>query len=133
MRFLSPQLKLEAVKKVIKSGRSLMIRVASIAAAFIFTLGISYSAYSYSTPYSYVGIDINPSIRLTANIFDRIIGSEALNADGKTLLYLEDINNKRLEAVISQLLNSAVEKGWIKIKPRDRYTYELTEAGLTAG
>ena len=30
-------------------------------------------------------------------------------------------------------INSAVEKGWIKINPRDRYTYELTEVGFTAG
>jgi hypothetical protein len=30
-------------------------------------------------------------------------------------------------------LNKAVENRWIKIKSRDRYTYELTEAGLAAG
>jgi len=29
-------------------------------------------------------------------------------------------------------LNKAVEKNWIKIKSRDRYTYELTEAGFRA-
>ena len=29
-------------------------------------------------------------------------------------------------------INSAVEKGWIKIKPRDRYTYELTDVGFIA-
>ena len=29
-------------------------------------------------------------------------------------------------------LNKAVEKNWIKIKIRDRYTYELTDTGLTA-
>ena len=29
-------------------------------------------------------------------------------------------------------LNKAVEKSWIKIKMRDRYTYELTEAGFAA-
>jgi len=29
-------------------------------------------------------------------------------------------------------LNKAVENRWIKIKLRDRYTYELTEAGLAA-
>ena len=29
-------------------------------------------------------------------------------------------------------LNKAVENNWIKIKMRDRYTYELTDAGLTA-
>ena len=27
-------------------------------------------------------------------------------------------------------MNKAVENNWIKIKPRDRYTYELTEAGF---
>ncbi len=29
-------------------------------------------------------------------------------------------------------LNKAVENNWIKIKPRDRYTYVLTEAGFRA-
>jgi hypothetical protein len=29
-------------------------------------------------------------------------------------------------------INNAVEKNWIKLKPRDRYTYELTEAGFRA-
>ena len=30
-------------------------------------------------------------------------------------------------------LNKAIENRWIKIKLRDRYTYELTEADLAAG
>jgi len=30
-------------------------------------------------------------------------------------------------------LNKAVENRWVKIKLRDRYTYELTETGLAAG
>ena len=30
-------------------------------------------------------------------------------------------------------LNQAVANNWLKIKTRDRYTYELTEAGLAAG
>jgi hypothetical protein len=30
-------------------------------------------------------------------------------------------------------MNKAVENRWIKIKPRDRYTYELTDAGLACG
>jgi hypothetical protein len=29
-------------------------------------------------------------------------------------------------------LNKAVENNWLKLKPRDRYTYELTEAGFRA-
>ena len=30
-------------------------------------------------------------------------------------------------------LNKAVANGWLKIKLRDRYTYELTAIGLAAG
>ncbi len=30
-------------------------------------------------------------------------------------------------------LNNAVASNWIKVKPRDRYTYELTPAGLVEG
>ena len=30
-------------------------------------------------------------------------------------------------------LNKAVENRWIKIKLRDRYTYELTDVGLAVG
>ena len=30
-------------------------------------------------------------------------------------------------------LNKAVENSWVKLKMRDRYTYELTEIGLAAG
>jgi hypothetical protein len=30
-------------------------------------------------------------------------------------------------------LNSAIANDWIKIRPRDRYTYELTEAGFATG
>jgi hypothetical protein len=30
-------------------------------------------------------------------------------------------------------LNKAIENRWIKSKSHDRYTYELTEAGLAAG
>lgn len=30
-------------------------------------------------------------------------------------------------------MNKAVENSWIKLRSRDRYTYELTAAGLAAG
>lgn len=29
-------------------------------------------------------------------------------------------------------INKAIENDWIKIKPHDRYTYKLTDAGFTA-
>lgn len=36
------------------------------------------------------------------------------------------------DAYFQRGINKAVEKSWIKIKPTDRYTYELTETGFHA-
>ena len=94
----------------------LMTKVASIAAAALFVLGIGYGAYSYTLPYSYVDVDINPSIELTVNVYDRIIKAEALNNDGKKVLGNSSLKNTRLEAGVSQLLNIAVEQGYLKAR-----------------
>lgn len=89
-------------------------RVASIAAVFILMLGIGMGAYSYSMPYSYVDVDINPSVEITVNVFDRIIGAEGLNDDGKKLLTEVGIKNRKLKEGINTILDSAVEQGYLK-------------------
>lgn len=91
----------------------LLTKVASIAAAALFILGFGYGAYSYTVPYSYVNVDINPSIELTANVYDIIIKTEALNDDGKKLLNNSRLKNIRFEAGVSQLLRIAIEQGYL--------------------
>jgi hypothetical protein len=92
----------------------LAARVSSIAAAALFAVGVSYGAYCYTLPYSYVDVDMNPSVELTANVYDRIIKVEALNEDGKKLITDHNLNNTRLDDGVSQLLNIAVEQGYLK-------------------
>lgn len=91
----------------------LVTKVSSIAAAAVLVLGIGYGAYSYAMPYSYVDLDINPSVELTANVYDRIIRVEALNDDGKKLLSSRSLKNTKLQAGITQLLHVAVEQGYL--------------------
>jgi hypothetical protein len=91
-----------------------LAKVSTIAAAFIFTMGVSYGAYCYSTPYSYVGVDINPSVELTANIYDRIIRVEALNEDGQRLLKSENLVNLKVGEGVAELLSTAHEQGYLK-------------------
>jgi hypothetical protein len=93
---------------------SLVTRVSSIAAAALFAVGVSYGAYCYTLPYSYVDVDINPSVELTANFYDRIIKVEALNEDAKKLLTGYNLKNSSLGDGVSQLLNIAVEQGYLK-------------------
>lgn len=40
----------------------------------------------YSTPVSYISIDVNPSIELALNRFDRVVGITAYNSDGAEVL-----------------------------------------------
>ena len=55
--------------------------IAASAAAFILLCGTS--AWAYMTPYSYVSLDVNPSIEYSLNRFDRVLDVTAVNDDGE--------------------------------------------------
>lgn len=97
---------------VIRFGTRTMTRITSIAAALIFVVTLGYGAYSYSMPYSYVNIDINPSVEITVNLYDRIIKAEGLNTDGDKLLSTIEYRNRKLEDGISNILESATQIGY---------------------
>lgn len=93
------------------------IKIASVAAVFILAVGLSfggYSYYNYSQPYSYVDVDINPSIELTMNKYDKIVKMEGINQDGKTLLSNIENKNKDLKEGIEEIIKAATEKGYLK-------------------
>jgi hypothetical protein len=89
-------------------------KFASLAAVFILAAGLGYGAYSYSQPYSYVDVDINPSIELTVNRYDRIINASGINGDGKKVLEKGKYLNKSIEDGIKSILKAATETGYLK-------------------
>lgn len=118
------------------NGTRYISKVVSIAAAALLVMGVGFGAYSYTIPYSYVDLDINPSIEITTNIYDRIIGIEALNEDGKKLLHESKLKNARLESGISQLISIATEQGYLKaysgsLNDEDDATGIMQETGGT--
>lgn len=64
--------------------RNRILAFASMAAALLILVLGGYG--SYTAPYGVVSLDVNPSIEYTINIFDRVIGVRAVNADGETIL-----------------------------------------------
>ena len=108
--------------------RRLVTRIASIAAAGLLTLGVGYAGYCYTLPYSYVHVDINPSVELTVNIYDRIIEVEALNHSGEGLIDASDLKNHRVDIAVKQLLNAAVEQGYL-----DSDDPQLAGKGIISG
>lgn len=92
------------------------MRTAAVAAAFVIVAGIGFGAYSYATPYSYIEMDINPSVEITANRYDRILQVKALNDDGKVVIGDMDFKNKSLSEGVKNIVGISIEKGYLKLE-----------------
>lgn len=60
----------------------------------------------YFTPTSVISIDINPSIELSVNRFDRVISVDGFNADGQKLADTIDLKHKNYAAAVELLLEN---------------------------
>ncbi|MFZ5351197.1 MAG: anti-sigma-I factor RsgI family protein [Bacillota bacterium] len=120
-------------------------QLTAIAASFILLAMLVTGVYAYNTPYSYVSVDINPSLGLTVNIFDIVIGVDALNAEAESLISsTAHIKNTDIEKAVEEILNKAYESGYLKkdsensvmlvVSTKDKKEEEklLTELGKTS-
>lgn len=90
-------------------------RYASVAAVIMILLLGGVQAKAYYTPYGYLNIDINPSIQVEFNKFERIIGVNGLNEDGKKVISnTEGVKNLRLEDGIQKLVQTAGKNDYLK-------------------
>lgn len=88
-------------------------QAAGIAACLLITAGIAAGGYkAYYTPVTILSIDINPSIQLEVNIFDRIINTSAFNTEGEIILNEANVANSKTIKSIEQIINIAEEKGY---------------------
>lgn len=64
----------------------------------------------YFTPTTHINIDINPSLDLGINLFDRVVSVEPLNEDGKKLIETLDIKFAVYDEALRRILgNKSVE------------------------
>lgn len=77
--------------------------VAALAACLVLVaLGIGGVAWA-SQPYAYVAIDVNPSIELGINRFDRVASTRAYNDDGAQVLVAADVQGKTYEQAMTSI------------------------------
>ncbi|MEM1485415.1 anti-sigma factor domain-containing protein [Oscillospiraceae bacterium PP1C4] len=103
---------IEMKKQVVAKTRNLAVWTASAAA--IIMVG-SVSAWAYMSPYSYVSLDVNPSIEYSLNRFDRVIAVKAVNDDGEEILgeiQLDNLSNQKIEQALAQTVELISEKGY---------------------
>ncbi|OUP10857.1 hypothetical protein [Collinsella sp. An2] len=98
-----PHLSLVAQKRPAASPqRRRHIVLAAAACLLLVLLGIGGVAWA-STPYAYIGIDVNPSLELGINRFDCVADTRAYNKDGEQVLQQADVQGKSYEEALAAI------------------------------
>lgn len=104
-----------------------MALCASCAAIMLFSAGV----WAYAAPYSYVSLDVNPSIEYTLNRLDRVIKVKAVNDDGQAILdelNMTDLKNKSIEDAILATVQQISNEGYFTESNPDKLTATASEA-----
>jgi len=72
---------IEMKKQITNKFKRIAICTASAVA-----LVIAGGVYVYTTPYTYVSLDVNPSIEYSLNRFERVLSVKGVNSDGDEIL-----------------------------------------------
>lgn len=89
-------------------------KLATIITAVVLAFGASGAAYSYTAPSQYVSFDINPSVELVTNMFDKVIKVNPLNEDGIKIIANLNLNNKDIKEAVDLLTQAAIDNGYLK-------------------
>ncbi len=94
--------------------KSLFINKRLVTLCTIFILFLGSGGYLYAqVPVAYVSLDINPSIELALNKFNKVVSYEAYNTDGETLLASNDETHITVDNAINNIIDDAINKNYI--------------------
>lgn len=109
-------------KKACGFGRNVKQNLGLMMTVLILAIGIG--GYSlFATPFSYVSVDVNPSLELVLNRFDWVIEVKAYNSDGEDLLKDLDLKGKHYKEAILCLTES--EKMQEYLDGTSTYTFTI--------
>jgi len=98
-----------------RNMRSIYKNLTAVAACFLILIMLSSGVYAYYTPYSYISVDMNPSLELYVNRFDRVIEVHAFNDEALQIIKAsEGIKNKNVSVALEKILDNAEEAGYLK-------------------
>lgn len=83
-------------------------------AACLIVFAIGFGGFKiYNTETAFIDIEVNPSIELGVNIFDRVISEKALNADGQAILDDVSLVGMSYDDAMTTLTNNSVFLSYI--------------------
>lgn len=86
---------------------------AAVCAMAALLIGVGGYYYTTRTPVSYVSIDVNPSVELALNRFDRVVSAAAYNEDGEIVLDDVDVNGKLYTDAIDAIVESDAMRSYL--------------------
>lgn len=93
-----------------------LYKYAITAASLMFMFISSAYAYAYYTPITTVVLNINPSISIKANRWNKIISSKALDSNGALILNNIKLKNKSIDDALELLIKEAKTEDFINDK-----------------
>lgn len=88
----------------------------SAAAAAVLMVG-GVGAWAYVSPYSYVSLDVNPSLEYTINRFDKVLSVKAVNDDGEQILQqiqLDALTFMGIEEALAKTVEEIAAQGYFE-------------------
>lgn len=96
--------------------KSLIFRVAAIAAAVVLCCGVGIGLFAYDANGAVattVSLDVNPSVEITLNKGDKVLAVTPLNEDGEVVVGEMDFKGVDLDVAVNALIGSMVKNGYI--------------------
>lgn len=112
------------VIQIQKPGISIVKKLSALAASAAAFVILGTGIWAYASPYTYVSVDVNPSIEFSVNRFDRVIHVKAVNDDGENILKevtLGDLKNKTIKEALVSTVDQIDQAG---------YFGEVTKGGI---
>ncbi|MBN2259187.1 MAG: anti-sigma factor domain-containing protein [Clostridiales bacterium] len=120
-------------------SRNMMSRYIAMAASILifFTSGVGFAAYY--TPYGYINIDINPSMEITYNRFERVLNIRGVNQEGIEIVdKLDNYRHQSVEIAVKDIINDVEEMGYfienveniVLITVNDKHSNETIVDGI---
>ena len=88
-------------------------RFLAVAAMLMVIIGLSAFFGAKGLDRSVLIFDINPSVSITVNGFDRVCEAHANNDDALRLLHVEDMKGKPLSAAVTELTEKLIRAGYL--------------------
>ena len=97
-----------------QKGHSINKKLLAIACALLLVCGLGAGgALYYQHPVAYLSLDINPSIELGINAFDKVVTVASYNSDGDAVLSDLQLYRQPTADAVAALVQAAAQKGYV--------------------